>query len=165
MLAKVDGANNAIFLVGESVGTQMLYGRGAGGGATGAAVLSDVVQIARHLGRDLVMPSGLSGFHQPEKLHLADHTRPVPWYLRLTIGDRPGILARIAEAIAREGINIDSVLQEPHMAKENLSFVVTLEPVPANVVERAARAINQFDFMLEPILVLPMISQAGGSHS
>src|SRR5258708_558172 len=47
MLAKVDGANNAIFIAGEKVGTQMLYGRGAGGGATRTAVLSDVSQIAR----------------------------------------------------------------------------------------------------------------------
>jgi homoserine dehydrogenase len=37
MLAKVDGPNNAIFLAGEKVGTQMLYGRGGGGGAPGCA--------------------------------------------------------------------------------------------------------------------------------
>src|SRR5580765_1839643 len=34
MLAKAAGANNAVFIAGEKVGTQMLYGRGAGGGAT-----------------------------------------------------------------------------------------------------------------------------------
>jgi homoserine dehydrogenase len=31
MLAKVDGVNNAFFLVGDKIGRQMLYGRGAGG--------------------------------------------------------------------------------------------------------------------------------------
>jgi len=30
MLAKVDGVNNAVFLVGDKIGTQMFYGRGAG---------------------------------------------------------------------------------------------------------------------------------------
>ncbi len=161
MLAKVDGPNNAIFLAGEKVGTQMLYGRGAGGGATGTAVLSDVVQIARHLARGQSVPNGLPGFHKPEKLPLAERVRPVSWYLRLTVRDHPGILARVAEAIAREGINIDSVIQEPHMPKERLSFVITLEPVAECVASRAVQVINRFDFMLEPVLLLPITSSAG----
>ena len=156
MLAKVDGPNNAIFLVGEKVGTQMFYGRGAGGNATGTAVLSDVVQIARHLARGQSGPNGLAGFHHPEKLPLVERERPVSWYLRLTVRDHPGILARVAEAIAREGINIDSVIQEPRMPKERLSFVITLEPVGENVVRSAVKAINAFEFMLEPVLVLPI---------
>ena len=156
MLAKVEGPNNAIFLVGEKVGTQMFYGRGAGGGATGTAVLSDVVQIAKHLARGQKVPNGLSGFHHPEKVPLVERACPVSWYLRLTVRDHPGILARVAEAIAREGINIDSVIQEPHMAKERLSFVITLEPVGENVVRRAVEKIDGFEFMLEPVLLLPV---------
>jgi homoserine dehydrogenase len=160
MLAKVDGPNNAIFLVGEKVGTQMFYGRGAGGNATGTAVLSDVVQIAKHVAREQTMPNMLSGFHSSEKLVLSERIHPVQWYLRLTVADRPGILARVAEAIAHEGINIDSVVQEPYTSKERLSFVVTLEPVGEPTVNRAVQAINQFNFMLEPVLLLPMISAA-----
>ena len=158
MLAKVDGANNAIFLAGEKVGTQMLYGRGAGGGATGTGVLSDVVQIARHLARGQKAPNGLPGFHKPEQLPLQERPRPISWYLRLTVRDHPGILARVSDAIARQDINIDSVIQEPHMAKERLSFVITLEPVGEGVVRRAVEAINKFEFMLEPVLLLPIAS-------
>ena len=155
MLAK------AIFLVGEKVGTQMFYGRGAGGDATGTAVLSDVVQIAKHIARDQTMPNMLSGFHSSEKLVLSERAHSVQWFLRLTVADRPGILARVADAIAHEGINIDSVVQEPHASKERLSFVVTLEPIGELTVNRAVQVINKFDFMLEPVLLLPMISSAG----
>ena len=158
MLAKVDGPNNAIFIAGEKVGTQMLYGRGAGGGATGTAVLSDVVQIARHLSQGHSATNGLPGFHKPEKQPLVERSEPLSWYLRLTVSDRPGILARVAEAIAHEQINIDSVIQEPHMAKDRLSFVITLEPVNESVVLRAVQVINKFDFMREPVLLLPIVS-------
>jgi homoserine dehydrogenase len=161
MLAKVDGPNNAIFLKGEKVGTQMLYGRGAGGDATGTAVLSDVVQIARQLACGQSASNGLPGFHKPEKLSVTERAQPISWYLRLTVRDHPGILARVAEAVAREHINIDSVIQEPHMPKERLSFVITLEPVAEGVVGRAVQAINKFDFMLEPVLLLPITSAAG----
>ena len=64
MLAKVDGANNAIFIAGAKVGTQMLYGRGAGGNATGTAVLSDVLHIAQQIARGHTSASNLTGILQ-----------------------------------------------------------------------------------------------------
>ncbi len=158
MLAKVDGANNAIFIAGEKVGTQMLYGRGAGGDATGTAVLSDVLEIAKQIARGHTASSTLPGFQSGEPVHPSPRTQPMSWFLRLSVNDRPGILARTAEVIAREGINIDSVIQEPHMPKDRLSFVITLEPTPEETAQRAVAAINKFDFMRAPVLLLPMIS-------
>lgn len=158
MLAKAAGANNAVFIAGEKVGTQMLYGRGAGGGATGTAVLSDVLQIARQIARGQTTSSLLAGFNHEKPLRPLSRPHPVSWFLRLTVNDRPGILARTAEAIAREGINIDSVVQEPHMPKDRLSFVITLEPTLETTVQRAVETINRFDFMKAPVLLMPMIS-------
>src|ERR1051326_7100199 len=125
MLAKAAGANNAIFIAGEKVGTQMLYGRGAGGGATGTAVLSDVLQIARQIAHGQTLTSILAGFSDAPPVRPTARLSPVSWFLRLTVADRPGILARTAEVIAREGINIDSVVQEPNMPKDRMSFVIT----------------------------------------
>ncbi|HEY1938205.1 MAG TPA: homoserine dehydrogenase [Candidatus Angelobacter sp.] len=160
MLAKAAGANNAIFIAGERVGTQMLYGRGAGGNATGTAVLSDVLQIARQIARGQAEGSRLPGFHRGDALRPLSRPNPVNWFLRLTVDDQPGILARTAEAIAREGINIDSVIQEPNMPKNRLSFVITLEPTLEATVQRAVQAINHFEFMKAPVLLMPMISTA-----
>ena len=44
------------------------------------------------------------------------------------------------------------------MPKDRLSFVITLEPTPEATVRRAVVAINQFEFMRSPVLLLPMIS-------
>jgi homoserine dehydrogenase len=158
MLAKADGANNAIFIEGERVGTQMLYGRGAGGDATGTAVLSDVLQIAQQIARGQAAPSPVSGFHNAERRPMLPRPRPVGWFLRLTVLDKPGILARTADAIAKQGVNIDSVIQEPNLPKDRLSFVITLEPAIDSTVRAAVNAINAFEFMREPVLLLPMIS-------
>ncbi|HET9280900.1 MAG TPA: homoserine dehydrogenase [Candidatus Angelobacter sp.] len=158
MLAKAAGANNAIFIAGEKVGTQMLYGRGAGGGATGTAVLSDVLQIARQIARGQTSTSLLAGFNNTQPLQPTPRSAPVGWFLRMTVNDQPGILARTAEVIAREGINIDSVVQEPHMNKDRLSFVITLEPTLETTVNRAIEAIDRFEFMRAPVLLMPMIS-------
>src|SRR5215467_14298314 len=160
MLAKAAGANNAIFIAGEKVGTQMLYGRGAGGGATGTAVLSDVLQIARQIARGQAATSVIAGFSDAPPVRPTPRLSPVSWFLRLTVADQPGILARTAEAIAREGINIDSVIQEPNMPKDRLSFVITLEPTQETTVQRAVEIINHFEFMKAPVLLMPMISPA-----
>ena len=105
MLAKVEGVNNAVFLVGDKIGTQMFYGRGAGGDATGSAVVSDLIEIARDLAAGQMNAKNISGFLNSRELELSETPRPVSWYLRLTVKDQRGIVARVAEVIARESIN------------------------------------------------------------
>jgi homoserine dehydrogenase len=154
MLAKVEGVNNAVFLVGDKIGTQMFYGRGAGGDATGSAVVSDLIEISRDLAAGQLSAKNISGFLNSRELELCSNPRPVAWYLRLTVKDQRGIVARVAEVIAHEAINIDSLEQEPHLPKDRVSFVITVEPVSEPVIRRAVDTINAFDFMVEPVLLL-----------
>src|SRR5271157_3692241 len=154
MLAKVEDVNNAVFLVGDRLGTQMFYGRGAGGDATGAAVVSDLVEIARDLAAGRLSAKNVVGFLESNELTICDEPRAVGWYLRLTVHDQPGIIARVAEVLARKGMNIDSVQQEPHSPKERLSLFITVEPVSEPTVRSAIEKINAFEFMVEPVLLL-----------
>src|SRR5438132_2000919 len=156
MLAKVEGVNNAVFLLGDRIGMQMFYGRGAGGDATGAAVVSDLIEIARDLAAGQLSAKKVSGFLDSHDVGICQKPRPVSWYLRLTVKDQRGIVARVAEVIAHHDINIDSLEQEPHLPKERLSFVITVEPVSEPIIQRAVEAINAFEFMLEPVLLLRM---------
>jgi homoserine dehydrogenase len=154
MLAKVEGVNNAIFLVGDKIGMQMFYGRGAGGDATGAAVVSDLIEIARDVAAGQISAKKVSGFLDSHDLAICENPRPVSWYLRLTVKDQRGIVARVAEAIARHEINIDSLEQEPHLPKDRVSFVITVEAVSEPTIRAAVDAINSFEFMVEPVLLL-----------
>jgi homoserine dehydrogenase len=154
LLAKVEDVNNAVFLVGERLGTQMFYGRGAGGDATGAAVVSDLVEIARDLAAGQLSAKQVSGFLDSNELEICSTPRPVSWYLRLTVKDQRGIVACVAEVIAGLEINIESLEQEPHMPKDRLSFVITVQPVSEPTIRRAVEIINAFEFMVEPVLLL-----------
>ena len=154
MLAKVEDVNNAVFLVGDKIGTQMFYGRGAGGDTTGSAVVSDLIEIARDLTAGQLSAKKISGFLDIHDLELCQNPRPVGWYLRLTVKDQRGIVARVAEVIAHHDINIDSLEQEPHLPKNRVSFVITVEPVSEPTIRGAVHAINAFEFMLEPVLLL-----------
>lgn len=50
-LSMVNGVFNAVFVHGNMLGDSMYYGRGAGKLPTASAVVSDVVDCARHMGK------------------------------------------------------------------------------------------------------------------
>jgi len=154
-LAGIMGSTNGVLLVGNKGGNTSITGRGAGGEPTGVAVLSDVVQIARDIvaGGHSTTALGYTNWH-PAKI-ATDHQSMVSTYLRLVVRDRPGILAKVCALLARHHINIDSVLQEPGHQKQNLPFVMTLEPVQQKNVERAVAEIARLPFLAQPPLTMP----------
>lgn len=156
-LAGVLGPTNGVLLMGNKGGNTSITGRGAGGEATGVAVLSDVVQIARAItgGSSRPTPFGYESWHAARMA--APDENVVPTYLRLVVRDRPGILGRVCAILGRHRINIDSVLQEPGCAKDHLPFVMTLEPIQEKRVKRAVREIARLPFLAEPPLVFPFI--------
>ena len=108
-LAAVAGAYNAVFVEAASAGRLMFYGAGAGGVPTASAVLGDIVAVARNKlagtrGPDASTYAGLPVMPMGETL-----TR---YHVALDVDDRPGVLARVAEAYARHDVSIKSVRQE-----------------------------------------------------
>jgi len=157
-LAGVKGATNGILLVGNKGGNTSITGRGAGGEATGVAVLSDVVQIARSIaaGGSTLSPFGYEQWH-PSRIASQDENVAAT-YLRLVVRDRPGILGRVCTILGRHRINIDSVMQEPDCAKQRLPFVMTLEPTQQKHVTGALKEIARLPFLAEPPLLIPFAS-------
>ena len=94
------------------------------------------------------------GFLESRELEMAPEPKPPVWYLRLTVNEERGIIARVAEILSRDGMNIDSVQQEPHSPKTRLSLVFTIEPVSEPRVRGAIETTNAFEFMVEPVLLL-----------
>ena len=141
------GTQNMIVTSGEFGGDVVFSGHGAGGHPTAVAVVSDVLAVAQ----------GSSAVRLPvEKLAVTGDVT-APHYLRLVVADRPGIVAAIAGALAKEQINIDSILQHRGHASDRLPFVVTTEPCLRSTLDRAVAAMASMDFMLEAPLVLEIL--------
>ncbi len=110
-LAEVRGPYNAIRVVGDAVGDTLFYGRGAGSLPTASAVVGDLIDVVTgRAARPSRQPSlwSLSSAALP----LAPANRVVSrYYLRFTIADCPGVLARLAHILGDKGISIASVIQ------------------------------------------------------
>lgn len=107
-LASVREAFNAVFVESEGAGQLMFYGRGAGGAPTASAVLGDVVAVARHI---------VAGSKGPAESDYADlgiapaGAAVTKYAIRLSVNDKPGVLASVANTFASEGVSIQTVRQ------------------------------------------------------
>ena len=136
-LAAVRRQYNALLVKTASAGDLMFYGQGAGAGPTASAVLADVFVTARDLLGNLPAPRP-----GPRKLTLVspDETSS-GFYLRLEVKDRPGALARIANALGREGISISAIHQDRASGAAAVPVMITTHPAPRGRFERARRQI------------------------
>lgn len=108
-LAAVKGIYNAVLVEAVPLGDAMFYGPGAGGPSTASAVLGDIIEAARNLrlgGR------AVSCTCYRELRHVPPSESAFSFFLRLTVADRPGVLAQVAGILGRHQVSIRSVIQE-----------------------------------------------------
>jgi len=111
-LASVNDVYNAIYVRGNPVGNVMFYGRGAGSGPTGSAVVGDIIEIARNMRQGATGRLGCTCFAQKSVLPMASlQTR---YFVRLTAQDRPKVLASVASVFGDFDVSIESVEQRAH---------------------------------------------------
>ena len=148
LLAQVQGSFNAVRIMGDAVGSVMLYGRGAGGAPTGSAVLADIMALAR----EGAIPNN-TGF--PEKdLPQADilpHEEELSRrYFRFSVEDKPGVLAALAKAMGDAGISIYQMVQkvDPENPEQGVVPIVLMSHrARQRDVDQALATIREFPFI------------------
>ena len=158
LLAKVNGSFNAIMLTGEAGGQTFYYGRGAGSGPTGVAIVSDIIRIAREIAVN--SPGICPTFDYQTLVHqeeIAISSKALAYFLRFTVADKPGIIAKLATILSDNNISLDSIYQEKvYKQRDYLSFITMLEPTTQQQLAKALETIQTLDFLIEPPLVLPI---------
>lgn len=109
-LASVGGVFNAIFVTGDYVGDTMFYGQGAGRKATASAVCGDIIDVARDIVSD--NPSRVLCTCFDDKPICSQNDVETPFYIRLIVSDRPGVLAAIAAAFGSNEVGLRQVVQK-----------------------------------------------------
>lgn len=138
-LAATSDVYNAIHLKGDPIGDVMFYGRGAGSGPTGSAVVGDILDVCRNL------KHGSTG-----RIRCTCFTKravvPMPeivtrHYLRMSVLDKPGVLAKIAGELGNQSISIESVVQKAtHTEEAEIIWITHLAPCQS--VDTALTAIR-----------------------
>jgi homoserine dehydrogenase len=145
-LARVEGANNAVFVEGDLVGQVQLVGQGAGGRPTASAVVGDLIDLARSIRR---------GVQSRPSFRFDDRIGVIPMgevvtraYYRIRAEDRAGVLAAVGQVFAEEGVSISSFIQKDAWVEEKTAeLVITTHPTADARLQRARERIAG----LEPV--------------
>jgi len=145
VLASVGGVFNAVMVESDLAGRTLYYGRGAGREPTASTVLGDIADIARNIA------SG-APHRLPALAPTGQEVTPKPmsevrtcYYLRLTVADKPGCLAKITAVLGDKGISIASVLQKEESKDSHVRLVIVTHEACERDVGDAIRKIDQLD--------------------
>jgi len=147
VLASVNGVFNALAVHGDIVGDTLFYGRGAGQDPTSSSVIADLAEAAAALQSPRsnygFMPHGLYGTCKPIDQIVSEY------YVRLTVEDRPGVIAQLAGILGGLNIGISSIFQPEGNEGEAVPLVL--------VIHKATN--GQINAALEKIAALPCVKK------
>jgi homoserine dehydrogenase len=145
LLASVRGVFNAVMVESDLADHTMYYGRGAGRAPTASTVLADIADAARNLAKDALLrvpaipPTG-------EALGVkAMQDVTCRYYLRLSVVDQPGVLARISGILGERNISIESFIQKRADAQGHAPLVMVTHEALESDMNDALDRIRHLD--------------------
>jgi homoserine dehydrogenase len=120
-IGNVSGVMNAVILEGKPVGESILQGEGAGPGPTSSSLLSDLYAI---LNGNIKKPFGISSNKRRfiKCYNVDKYSNSL--YLRFEVKDKPGVLSRITNRLAKYKISVKRLIQTPDKKSKKATVVI-----------------------------------------
>jgi homoserine dehydrogenase len=146
LIANVDGVMNAVLVQADKLGPSLYYGAGAGADPTASAVVADIIDVARTITTDAQNRVPHLAF-QPDQIVdipilpiTAIHTA---YYLRMSVDDRPGVMAEITRIMGDKKISIEAMLQkEPEAGVTRATIIMLTQKIREQQMVDAIEAIT-----------------------
>jgi homoserine dehydrogenase len=150
LVANVNGSMNAVLIQSNMVGPTLYYGAGAGSEPTASAVVTDIIDIARSIDLQKMPHIPILGFIDEEikdKKILVIEEIACEFYLRLTMANQSGVLAKITQIFASNSISIDAMVQKEIHDNDAIADIIV---ITSGVVEdKMNKIISKIEAMSE----------------
>ncbi|HEX9899095.1 MAG TPA: homoserine dehydrogenase [Candidatus Methylomirabilis sp.] len=156
LLASVGGVYNAVHIRGDSAGSLMFSGRGAGQMPTASSVVADVVEIAHNI-----------IFHRPSRVSLLPTRaagegltlRPIArirsrYYLRVMAVDKPGVLSKVTGVLGEHAISIASMIQKGRAEQAAVPVVMLSHEATEGDMQKALKRLNHLDVVAQDTMCI-----------
>ncbi len=148
-IGQLSGVGNSVQVEGDFVGTTVFEGPGAGQGPTASAVMADVLDIARGAYGPVF---GIAAARLAAAPRAVD-AGAAAYYLRLSLEDSPGVMAKVAAALGEEGVSIRQMRQYDHEGGAAPVIFVT-HPAPRAALDGALGRLGAMNACLEEPMAL-----------
>jgi homoserine dehydrogenase len=120
-IGNVSGVMNAVILEGKPIGESIMQGEGAGPGPTSSSLLSDLFSILRG---SIKHPFGVPNIMRKsiKAYNVKNYTNSL--YLRFEVKDKPGVLSRITNRLAKYKISVKRLIQTPDKKNNKATVVI-----------------------------------------
>jgi len=108
-LASIRGALNAVVVEGVNINQLVFSGPGAGSEPTASSIIGDVLSACRHLSSNQSNWYPLRDYKGDSK---SFENVKSSMFIRLSVKDQPGVLAKISGTFGENNVSIESVIQE-----------------------------------------------------
>jgi homoserine dehydrogenase len=153
VLAGVHGSYNAVMVESRALGRSLYYGKGAGMLPTGAAVVSDLVEVCRDL-----VSFAEEGGPPPQAFATIRDAAPRPLddlrcenYVRVCVPNVPGVLGRVAGSLGQHGVSIKSMSQSIPTGDAPVQMVIITERAAESAMRGAVERLNAMQMVKEPV--------------
>jgi len=143
LLANVDGVLNAVEIEGDLMNRVLFQGPGAGALPTTSAVVADALDAAVSISNKVYWPHSIRRESGLRVLPIGEVR--ARYYLRASVADQPGVLARIAGVLGERRISIASVIQKEVDGEGTAEIVIMTHDAREADMERALDEMRELD--------------------
>ena len=148
-LSSVNGSFNAVYLNGHACQEMMLQGRGAGDMPTASAVVSDILRAAT---AETHAHPTFANTAEADPSLIFDDNWESQYFLRLSVEDRPGVLAKIAGWLAQENVSIATMLQKGKADDGRVPLIIVTHAAPEKSLRKALESFDKDVCTVESVI-------------
>ena len=159
VLSGISGVTNAVQFETDMVDV-MLQGPGAGGEATASAVLADIADLNQFIKSGMQTAPYVFGQNISALVDSHGETEVMPsqWYIRLSLKDAPGSMARVTSILAEHEVSIEEAVQRgPQNGEDHRPVVFITHKCEKSAIKNALEALEAIDVIAKDVNYMPVI--------
>jgi homoserine dehydrogenase len=142
--ANVHNEYNAIMIKGDAADDVMFYGKGAGQLPAASAVVSDVIDLSKYIANETAGIVQNVGYSKNKIVKFLPHGESKSdYYLRFSVVNKPGVLAKISGILGDNEVSIASLYQDDRDKDKKVSIIITTHRALNQQIEKAIEEIDK----------------------